>query len=207
MDKTTKFWDRIADSYAKRPVADEGAYLKKLELTREYFRPDMQVMEFGCGTGSTAISHAPFVKHIHGIDVSPRMLAIAQGKATAAEIENISFECTSIDAYTPPDEGLDAILGLSILHLLDNWQAVIARVNSMLKPGGVFVTSTACIGGVMRLLQPVMAVGSFFGKLPSVQFLKEKDLLAAFTDADFLIEHQWQPKPKQAIFIVAKKPE
>jgi len=62
-----------------------------------------------------------------------------------------------------------------------------------------------CIGGAIRLLQPVMVVGSYFGKLPSIRFLKEKDLLAAFTEAGFLIDHQWQPKPKQAIFLVARK--
>ncbi len=31
----------------------------------------------GCGTGTTALIHAPFVKHITGIDISPNMLEIA----------------------------------------------------------------------------------------------------------------------------------
>ncbi len=64
------FWDRIAERYAKQPIADEAAYQKKLQVTRDYFRPDMAVLEFGCGTGSTAIAHAPYVKHVLGACLS-----------------------------------------------------------------------------------------------------------------------------------------
>jgi cyclopropane fatty-acyl-phospholipid synthase-like methyltransferase len=62
-------WNWVAKGYAKSPVADEAAYQKKLAATREHFRPDMDVMEFGCGTGTTAVSHAPHVRHIYGYDV------------------------------------------------------------------------------------------------------------------------------------------
>ena len=70
MTQASKFWDKMAERYAKSPVADEESYQKKLQVTRDYFRPDMEVLEFGCGTGSTAIVHAPYVKHIQAIDVS-----------------------------------------------------------------------------------------------------------------------------------------
>jgi ubiquinone/menaquinone biosynthesis C-methylase UbiE len=41
----------------------------------------MEVLEFGCGTESTAIAHAPYVKHIQALDISSKMIDIAQGKA------------------------------------------------------------------------------------------------------------------------------
>ena len=77
MDQSARFWDKIAERYSKRPIADEAAYQKKLQVTREYLRPDMEVLEFGCGTGSTAITHAPCVKHIHAIDISPKMIMLS----------------------------------------------------------------------------------------------------------------------------------
>ena len=83
MSQPSRFWDKIADRYAKKPVSDEAAYQKKLRVTRDYLRPDMDVLEFGCGTGSTAITHAPFVKHIQAIDISSRMIEIAHGKVTS----------------------------------------------------------------------------------------------------------------------------
>ena len=56
MDRESRFWDRIARRYARRPVADEASYRKKLEITRGLFRPGMEVLEFGCGSGATAIA-------------------------------------------------------------------------------------------------------------------------------------------------------
>ena len=78
MYQEASFWDRHAEGYSKRPIADDAAYQKKLKVTREYFQPDMEVLEFGCGTGSTAISHAPFVKHIRATDISSKMIEIAR---------------------------------------------------------------------------------------------------------------------------------
>ncbi len=110
----------------------------------------MEVLEFGCGTGSTAITHAPYVKHIQAIDISSKMIEIAQSKADAKNIENVTFKCSTIDEFSRPNQTLDAVLGLSILHLLDNKEEVIATVHKMLKPGGIFVTSTACMGDSMK---------------------------------------------------------
>ena len=128
MAQSTQFWDKIDEKYAKQPIADEASYQKKLAVTRDYFRPDMEVLEIGCGTGSTAILHAPYVKHIRAIDFSGNMIAIAQGKAEAARIYNVTFEQATIEALGVPDQSLDAVLGLSILHLLPNKEAAIASV-------------------------------------------------------------------------------
>jgi len=207
MDRSTRFWDRIADRYSKRPVADEAAYQKKLQVTRERFRPDMNVLEFGCGTGSTAIAHAPYVKHIQAIDISSKMIEIAQGKAEAGAVENVTFEQSTIDELSVSDQTLDAVLGLSILHLLDNKEEVIAKVHKMLKPGGVFVTSTACIGDTMKFFKVIAPIGRFFGLMPVVKVFTTKELKDSFTDAGFEIDYQWQPRKGKAVVIVAKKAE
>jgi ubiquinone/menaquinone biosynthesis C-methylase UbiE len=208
MDQSTKFWDKIAERYSRQPIADEAAYQKKLEVTREYFRPDMEVLEFGCGTGSTAIIHAPYVKHIHAIDISSKMIEIAQGKADAKNVENVTFKRSTIEEISVSDQTLDAVLGLSILHLLDNKEEVIAKVHKMLKPGGIFVTSTACIGDtMMRFLKLIVPIGKFFGLMPQVMVFTMKELEYSFTDAGFEIDYQWQPGKGKAVFIVAKKAE
>ena len=58
----TRFWNWNAERYARQAIADEASYQKKLAITQSYLTPDMRVVEFGCGTGSTAIVHAPKVK-------------------------------------------------------------------------------------------------------------------------------------------------
>lgn len=97
MAQSTRFWDRIAERYSTQPVADEATYQKKLQITREYFRPDTAVLEFGCGTGSTAIVHAPHVKHIQAIDLSSKMIEIAQARADADNVENVTFAQSTVD--------------------------------------------------------------------------------------------------------------
>jgi ubiquinone/menaquinone biosynthesis C-methylase UbiE len=205
MAPSAKFWDRIAARYARQPVADEASYQTKLEVTRGYLRPDMEVLEFGCGTGSTAISHAQHVRHIRAIDVSSKMLDIARAKASAAGITNVTFEQAGIDDFSAPDGTYDAVLGLSILHLVEDKEAVIAKVYRMLKPGGVFVSSTACLADSMRYLKFVAPVGRFVGLMPLVRVFTAKELEKSLTDAGFAIDHVWQPAKGKAMFIVARK--
>ncbi len=205
MHQPSRFWDRHAERYAKSPVSDEESYQKKLQVTRQYLRSDMEILEFGCGTGSTAIAHAPYVKHILAIDVSSKMLAIAQGKADAGNVKNIVFEQSSIDEFSVPDQTYDAVMGHSILHLLENKEEAISKVHRMLKPGGIFVTSTVCIGNTMKLLRIIAPIGRFLGLLPVLKFFTAKQLEDSLIDAGFEIDHQWQPAKGQAVFIVAKK--
>lgn len=205
MPKPSRFWDWIAKRYARKPVADEASYQRKLQVTRDYFRPDMEVLEFGCGTGSTAIAHAPYVKHIRATDISAKMLEIARRKADADGVANVTFEQSAIDDFDAPAESFDAVLGLSILHLLEDKDTVIAKVHEMLKPGGVFVSSTACLGDTATIFKYIAPVGHALGVLPLVRFFTVQDLVESLTKAGFEIDHQWQPGPGKSVFIVAKK--
>jgi ubiquinone/menaquinone biosynthesis C-methylase UbiE len=207
MNPSAKFWDKIAKRYSKRPVADEASYQEKLRVTRTYFRPDTEVLEFGCGTGSTAISHSPYVRHIHAIDISSKMIEIAQEKADEGKVPNVTFEQSTIEGVSVPDQSLDAVLGLSILHLLENKEGAIEKVHRMLKPGGVFVTSTTCLGDSMKFFKLIAPIGKLFGLMPLLKVFTTGELLASLTDAGFEIDHQWQPGKGKAVFIVAKKAE
>ncbi len=96
-------------------------------------------------------------------------------------------------------------MGHSILHLLENKEAVIARVHRMLKPGGVFVSPTACLGGRVPLLRAILPLGRFLGLLPLVKFFTAEELENDLMDAGFRIDHRWQPGKGKAVIIVAKK--
>lgn len=206
MNQPEKFWNRLATRYAKSSVANEAAYQEKLQKTREYFTPDSEVLEFGCGTGSTAVSHAPFVKHIHAIDVSSKMLEFGQAKADAAGVSNITFTCANINEFSENDAKYDVIMGHSILHLLADKEAVIRKVYDLLKPGGVFVSSTMCDGGNKWFLKMMLGLGNRFDLLPLVRLFSVDELARSITDAGFTIDCQSQPENGAAVFIVATRP-
>lgn len=204
MKDSKEFWDNSALRYAKSPVRNERAYQKKLAITQEYFRPDWSILEFGCGTGSTAIIHAPYVEHIVATDISDKMLAIAERKARDAGIENVSFQQGTLDSLELGAESFDAVLGLNVLHLLDDVDATISRVHDLLKPGGIFVSSTALVDEInffWRLLIPLM---QRLGFAPYVNRFGKRELVSKLTNVGFSVDREWQPG-KESIFIVAKK--
>ncbi len=205
MANQSRFWDRIAKKYARSPIKDEAAYQEKLAKTREYLTPASEVYEYGCGTGSTAIAHAPHAKHILATDVSAKMLEIARGRAAEAGVDNVTFEWEAVDGAPDPSSRYDMVMAHSILHLLENRDAAIARSWRILKPGGVFVSSTACLSDGMSWFRYVAPLGRWLGLIPYVGFFSRQNLKDAITAAGFRIDHEWQPGKNKAVFIVAVK--
>ncbi|MCG8518870.1 MAG: methyltransferase domain-containing protein [Pseudomonadales bacterium] len=204
MKESKAFWDKAAARYARSPVKDEACYQKKLAITREYLKPDWSVLEFGCGTGSTALAHAPFVREIVATDISDAMIEIATAKATEAGITNVHFQQGTLNHPDLTPNRFDAVLGLNILHLLEDLPGVLATIHRLLKSGGVFVSSTALvseINPVWRLAIPVM---QRVGLAPYVNRLGRQDLLQALATAGFEVDYDWQPG-KESVFIVARK--
>ena len=202
-DNTVKFWNKIADRYSKKPVADEAVYLQKLALTREHCLPHMNLLEFGCGTGTTALALAPHVNHVLALDFSQNMIDIAQSKKS--DTPNVTFELNTIEEFQTSDETFDIVLGFSVLHLVGDKEAVIEKVYNMLKPGGVFVSSTACIGDTMAFFKWITPVGMALGLLPLLTVFKRDDLEGCFTQGGFTIINSWQPGRGKAVFIIAQK--
>jgi len=204
MKDAKAFWDNSAQRYAKSRIQDEAAYRKKLEITQQYLQPDWSVLEFGCGTGSTAMVHAPYVKEVLATDISNNMLAIAAQKAKDAEINNIRFQQGTLESINPPAASFDAVLGLNILHLLEDLDSAIAISYESLKPGGVFISSTTLVkelNPLWRMLIPVMQV---LNLAPFVKRLSKEDLLARLSNTGFSIDYIWQPAT-ESVFIVARK--
>ncbi len=207
MITANKFWNKHAEGYSKKPVPNEAVYQKKSAMTQGYFNKEMSVMEFGCGTGSTAIVHAPYVKDYLGVDVSDKMIEIARNKLNDTEIDNLEFNVSSIEAFDTSNTRFDAVLGLSILHLLDNPKITIKQAFEVLKPGGIFVSSNPSLSGLMRILQPLWPIGVWLGVIPKIQFFSHDKWIACVKEAGFIIEKHWIPEEsKRTSFIIARKP-
>ncbi len=207
MSKEARFWDKRAEKYAQRPVSDQAAYEKKLEISRRYFRPGSEVLEIGCGTGSTALAHAPYVKHILATDISPAMIDIARRKAGEGQIDNVTFETRAVDNDDLGESRYDAILALNLLHLLTDPEATIAAAWRGLKPGGAFVTSTACIGDMSWYFRWLAPAGQFLKLFPPIRVFTREQLKRSHVAAGFTIEHEWLTKKNAAVFLVALKPD
>ncbi len=202
---TKQFWDRIAEKYARDPIADPQSYQIKLDITREYFRPDMRVLEIGCGTGTTALYHAPAVARIDAYDLSDNMIEIAKRKAEDAAVTNVHFRQGDVTAMSGSDGLYDAAMAHSLLHLLEDRERVLDKVHAMLKPGGVFISSTACLRDFSFYIRAAIPVMQLVGKAPYVGSFTQEGLINEMARAGFSVVHQWRPGKNKATFLVATK--
>ncbi|MEM7541174.1 MAG: class I SAM-dependent methyltransferase [Pseudomonadota bacterium] len=202
--REARFWDRIAERYAAKPVPDQEVYETKLAKTDSYLRSHNTVLEIGCGTGSTALHHATRVQHIRALDISTKMIEIARNKAERAGVDNIDFEIASVDA--PGHEGVtyDVIIAHSILHLLSDVDQALSQLSALLKPGGLLISTTACIKDFMPVFKLLAPLGRWARLMPYVNVFGETDLIRWHQDAGFQIEHRWLPAPKRGVYLVAR---
>lgn len=97
------------------------------------------------------------------------------------------------------------MLGLSILHLLDDRDDAIARVAAVLKPGGIFVSGTPCLADGMSWIRPFLAVGRSLGLVPLVKFFTARHLEASLIAQGLEIDHRGPQARGEALFLVARK--
>ena len=205
MKTEAAFWDRIARKYAAKPVKDMEAYHHTLDHVRRYLSDTQTVLELGCGTGSTALLLAPQVQHLTATDISAGMIEIAREKASDGPA-NLAFHTgTPFDVSLEP-ASFDVVLAFNFLHLLPDIPAALRRVAELLKPGGLFISKTACVRDMGMLLPAVIPVMRLVGKAPYVNAIRARDLDAAFPPAGFsLVEATSYPARSSNRFIVAQK--
>ncbi len=204
MKDSKKFWDKSAETYVKSPIKDEATYQQKLAITQEFLRSDSKVLEFGCGSGATAIFHAPYVENVVATDISDKMIEAAQIKAVEAGVKNIVFQQGTLDSLKLQSESFDAVLGLNVLHLLEDVDGAIAKVHRLLKNDGVFVSSTSLVAEINLAFRWLISGMQFLGLAPYVSRFTKTQLISSLLKSGFTIEREWQTS-HESVFIVARK--
>lgn len=204
MKDASQFWDGIARRYARRPIQNAQAYQDTLKATRAHLSPQDRVLEIGCGTGSTALILAEQVAGICATDVSGEMIAIAREKPAP---ENVSFRQSGAGATQPGDTPFDAVLAYNTLHVLDDPQAVLHTVFQQLKPGGVFISKSACLRDMNIFIRLMIRGMQLIGKAPAVSSFTAGELNAMITRAGFeIVESRTFSGAPKLPFIVARRP-
>lgn len=182
------FWNKQAEAYSRKPVANPEAFERKIEVTLGRMSPRDVVLDVGCGTGSLALRLAPSAAHVHGLDLSGEMIRIANDKARAQQVENVTFHVGPFDDTFPAfgHGSLDGICAYSLLHLVEDRAAALERIFRLLKPGGFFVSSTACLGETWVPFGPLLKVMHMLGKAPKVGIFSRRTLEDEMRQAGFV---------------------
>ena len=207
--KSELFWNMGAknmDNYAE----NEG--LKKLERIRteklkKYLTGKSNVLDYGCGTGTIAVQFSNLVTRMQGIDYAAGMIEAAQRKAAVNRIENASFIKTTIFDERLDKGSYDVVIAWGILHLVDDRKHVIDRIYELLKPGGLFLSATECLGEKKTSITSFLALLMKIGIFPiMLKYFSITELESTITGAHFqIIEKVTMADNPVSCFIAAKK--
>ncbi len=125
-NKLKEFWNKASNNYDKTEERFEYIHSKSRKKTKKYLDKNNVVLDYGCGTGTTACEVANDVKEIYGIDISTKMIEISKGKAAEKNIENITFAERSIHDVELKNESFDRILAFNMLHTIPNPKDVVS---------------------------------------------------------------------------------
>ena len=208
MHADPQFWNDIAERYAQQPVANMPAYEAKLVATKERLTPRDVVLDIGCGTGSLALELASHVHHVHAIDVSEEMVRIARRKTQAAEVDNITYYVGAFSGLeTLEPASFDVICAYNILHLLPQREAALRAIQTLLKPGGLLVSSTPCLGESYVPYALILPIMRWLGKAPPVHILRAAEVQAELDAAGFVeLRTRDVGAAKTTLFLMARRP-
>jgi cyclopropane fatty-acyl-phospholipid synthase-like methyltransferase len=129
-DKEAAAWDEnpVRVKLAK-DVAQ--AIMKQVALS-----PDMNVLDFGCGTGLLALSLLPFVRSVTGVDSSQGMLDILQMKIAKLQLNNLRPVLFDLDKDAPLTGNYDLIVSNMTLHHIKEVKSLLQQFYNITAAGG-----------------------------------------------------------------------
>ena len=105
---------------------------------------DETVLDLGSGGGIDCFLAAKEVGddgYVIGIDMTPRMLELAQKNALSLETKNVVFKLGHIESIPQADNTVDLVISNCVIALSEQKDRVFSEILRILKPGGRFVIS------------------------------------------------------------------
>ncbi len=130
----------VAANYTTSQVHAQGedlAHMVDLAAPSKTWR----VLDAGCGAGHTALTFAPHVAHVTGVDLSEAMLAQCRQNAAARNLTNVDFRRGDVEALPFEDASFDLVVSRYSAHHWPQPQQALREIRRVLRPGGSFVLS------------------------------------------------------------------
>lgn len=129
-DKDAAQWD---DSPTKVRMANDvaAAIIREVNPAK-----DMDVMDFGCGTGLVTLKLQPLVKTITGVDSSQGMLDALQNKIAQQSLDNVFTRFVDLEHGKQAQGSYDLIVSSMTLHHVPDTLALFKEWSGLLRPGG-----------------------------------------------------------------------
>ncbi|KNG93223.1 class I SAM-dependent methyltransferase [Pseudaestuariivita atlantica] len=205
MSTAPAFWTKAARKYAASPISNPDNYNDTLTRTRAHLSPGDHLLELGCGTGPTALALAGSVAQVTATDFAAGMVEIANERLAEVPVTNVTFRTATI-AEACADGPYDAIAGFNLLHLVKDIDDALAAIHDGLKPGGVFISKSACVASRSPIMWPLIKVMQVFGRAPYIRWFTTGGLKRRIERAGFtIIEEHTYGGFAPTLFLVARR--
>ncbi len=137
MSNEKRDFDKLAASWDEMPRRVQlaanvaGAIKTAIEL-----KPDMDVLDFGCGTGLLTLELQPFVRSITGLDTSRGMLDRLQAKIEQQQLPNVHVHYQDLQGGMALAGCYDLIVSSMTFHHVPDVAPLLAQLYAITAPGG-----------------------------------------------------------------------
>lgn len=202
-----EFWNMRSAAYDQQSGEEYvAAYEKTVANTLRYVNERSRVLEFACGTGITTVAIAPYVAFVRAIDISEQMVAKARTKLESLALSNVELSQTDLFDPCLEEGSFDAVTAFNVLLYVKNRGETLERIRALLKPGGIFLSATDCLGEKITKVGIRKFWKSHTGSMPYVAFDTRKKLEAEIARAGFAVLERENlfPAPPN-LFLAARK--
>jgi ubiquinone/menaquinone biosynthesis C-methylase UbiE len=98
--------------------------------------PDMDALDFGCGTGLVTLRLSPLVRSVTGVDSSTGMLDILKAKIENRKILNVRTRHLDLDQGDVLDGCYHLVVSSMTLHHVKEIGPLLERLYKIVAPGG-----------------------------------------------------------------------
>ncbi len=137
MNTEKRDFDKEAAAWDENPVRVKLVKDVSQAISRQIaLSPDMEVLDFGCGTGLLSLQIQPRVRSVTGVDSSPGMLAQFDRKIAELGLRQVKTVLLDLDQGHPLPGRYDLIISNMTLHHIQRVEPLLAQFYNVLRPGG-----------------------------------------------------------------------
>lgn len=148
MQQVTRDFNAVAATWDEEP--------RRVQLVTDISRsitehialaPDMDLLDFGCGTGLLSLMLQPMVRSVTGVDSSPGMLDVFSAKAGQLGLTNVTAQCRDLARGEQLEGRFHCVVSSMAFHHVQDIQPLLREFHRVLLPGGCLAIADLDLDG------------------------------------------------------------